>query len=106
MTAIQPDYSKRDCSLPPGCKDLIDVLRLTKSPVVMKPLELGKPVSVRALAALLGCKPLQIIADLLELKILATVDQAVSFEVAAKIAVKYGLLAKRAWTGLGTGKGP
>jgi hypothetical protein len=97
MTAIQPDYSKRDCSLPPGCKDLIDVLRLRKSPVVMKPLELGKPVSVRAL---------QIIADLLELKILATVDQAVSFEVAAKIAVKYGLLAKRAWTGLGTGKGP
>ena len=27
MTAIQPDYSKRDCSLPPGCKDLIDVIK-------------------------------------------------------------------------------
>ena len=28
MSPLNPDYSKRDCSLPPGCKDLIDVLRL------------------------------------------------------------------------------
>ena len=28
MFELDPDYSKRDCSLPPGCKDLIDVLRL------------------------------------------------------------------------------
>jgi hypothetical protein len=28
MFELNPDYSKRDCSLPPGCKDLIDVLRL------------------------------------------------------------------------------
>ena len=27
MAALNPDYSKRDCSLPPGCKDLIDVIR-------------------------------------------------------------------------------
>lgn len=27
MSALSPDYRKRDCSLPPGCKDLIDVLR-------------------------------------------------------------------------------
>jgi hypothetical protein len=30
MAELTPDYSKRDCSLPPGCKDLIDVLRLQK----------------------------------------------------------------------------
>src|SRR5262245_37185866 len=28
MSGIHPDYNKRDCSLPAGCKDLIDVLRL------------------------------------------------------------------------------
>ena len=27
MYAFNPDYSKRDCSLPPGCKDLIDVIQ-------------------------------------------------------------------------------
>ena len=27
MSALNPDYSKRDCSLPPGCKDLIDVIQ-------------------------------------------------------------------------------
>jgi hypothetical protein len=26
MSPLNPDYRKRDCSLPPGCKDLIDVL--------------------------------------------------------------------------------
>jgi hypothetical protein len=26
MSPFNFDYSKRDCSLPPGCKDLIDVL--------------------------------------------------------------------------------
>ena len=28
MSELTPDYSKRDCSLPSGCKDLIDVLKL------------------------------------------------------------------------------
>ena len=27
MSAFNSDYSKRDCSLPPGCKDLIDVIQ-------------------------------------------------------------------------------
>ena len=27
MSALNPDYSKRDCSLTPGCKDLIDVIQ-------------------------------------------------------------------------------
>ena len=28
MSPFNFDYSKRDCSLPPGCKDLIDVIQL------------------------------------------------------------------------------
>jgi DNA-directed RNA polymerase specialized sigma24 family protein len=31
MPALNPDYSKRDFLLPPGCKDLIDVLQLGKN---------------------------------------------------------------------------
>ena len=27
MFELNPDYGKRDCLLPPGCKDLIDVLK-------------------------------------------------------------------------------
>jgi len=27
MFELNPEYSKRDCSLPPGCKDLIDVIQ-------------------------------------------------------------------------------
>jgi hypothetical protein len=32
----------------------------------------------------------------MELRIMATVDQAVTFEVAARVAAKYGFLTKRA----------
>jgi hypothetical protein len=97
MAGIYPDYSKRDCSLPPGCKDLIDVLRLQSDrKAARQRFDFGRPVTVRSLAALLGCKPMEIIADLMELRIMATVDQAVTFEVAARVAAKYGFLTKRA----------
>ena len=96
MSGINPDYSKRDCSLPPGCKDLIDVLRLESAKqAATRVIEFRSLVTVRNLAALLGCKPLQIIADLLEMKILAGVSQLVPFEVAAKVAGKYGFEARR-----------
>ena len=97
MSGINPDYSKRDCSLPPGCKDLMDVLRLESDPhPETKVVELGSPVTVKGLAALLGRTPFQIIADLLELKVMANADQSLTFEVAARAATKYGLVAKRA----------
>jgi hypothetical protein len=47
------------------------------------------------LAALLGRKPFQICADLLELAVMANVDQMLTFEVAAKVAQKYGFAAQR-----------
>jgi translation initiation factor IF-3 len=31
MASITPDPSKRGCNLPPGCKDLMDVLNLSKA---------------------------------------------------------------------------
>jgi hypothetical protein len=95
MSGINPDYSKRDCSLPPGCKDLIDVLRLESGKQAETNLVAFKgSISVRDLAALLGQKPMQIIADLLGMKVLAGVTQTVSLEVAAKVAAKYGFTSK------------
>jgi len=139
MAELTPDYSKRDCSLPPGCKDLIDVLRLqkrkpTKADLVELRLQKGKlteaefvemaapwavlkpgfllpteaeqkaatviwiksRLTVMELAALLHRKLFEIVADLIDLKLLANVDQSVTFEVAAKVAVKYGYIAKQA----------
>jgi len=119
MSALNTDYSERDCSLPPGCKDLIDVLRLEAereakiSPVPawktgpdagsgtaphanLQLAEIAHPVAVKELAALLGQKPFQIVADLIELKVMANVNQRITFEFAARVAQKYGFVAKRA----------
>jgi hypothetical protein len=97
MSGINPDYSKRDCSLPPGCKDLIDVLRLESGRHPdKKVIELGSSVTVKSLATLLGRWPFQIIADLLALKVMVSVDQSVTFEVAARVATQHGFVAKRA----------
>ena len=97
MSGITPDFSKRDCSLPPGCKDLIDVLRLeTDQHGAFKVIELRSLITVRNLADLLGRKPFQIIADLLGMKVVASVNQLVAFEVAARVARKYGFVAQRA----------
>jgi hypothetical protein len=119
MSGLNPDYSKRDCSLPPGCKDLIDVLRLERAQhprpaLIMRPkagpvlfmaskeqtlvnsVEIGSRVTVKDLAALLGLKAFEILVDLLELKVMATANQTITFEIAAKVARKHGFVAKRA----------
>jgi hypothetical protein len=127
MAELTPDYSKRDCSLPPGCKDLIDVLRLqkrklTKADLVeirlhamgkksgMLPpkaeakqppsfatiIEIKDPVTVKDLAALLGRKPFEIMASLIDLGIIATPTDRLDFDIVARVARKYGYIAKRA----------
>ncbi len=127
MAELTPDYSKRDCSLPPGCKDLIDVLRLQKAQWkkakivgVPPPIMLNKPgvwpskpktqqipgfagtiqikgqVTVKELAALLGRKPFEIMASLIDLCIIATPSDRLDFDLAARVAAKYGYIAKKA----------
>jgi len=61
-----------------------------------KVIELRSPIIVKDLAALLGCEPVRIVADLLELKVMAHVDQCITFEVAARVAKKYGFDARKA----------
>ena len=48
------------------------------------------PIIVRELAEKLGKKPFQLIADLIELKVMATVNQAIDETIAQRICAKYG----------------
>jgi hypothetical protein len=52
--------------------------------------------TVRQLAALLGQKPLTIVADAMVLGLFANVNQTLGFEAISHIARKYGYTAKRA----------
>lgn len=57
---------------------------LTAGEIVMKP-----PVIIRELAARLDRKPHQIIADLIEMGVFATVNQSIEAEVAQRVCAKY-----------------
>jgi|SRR5882672_3142157 len=136
---MTPEQYQRSYLLPPGCKDLIDVLRLEElqkqalnlpeiagqatisgsenfskvwklkkksakiasaeafaQPGFFLEVMLPEKVTVDYLASLLGRKPFQIIANLMELGLFVTAQQEVAFEMAAKVLRKYGLMAKKA----------
>src|SRR5512146_2554260 len=114
---------ERGYLLPKGCKDLIDLIGLHREPepqiFVKLPLVDSKPqtgislkpassppaikgdvfvsdnTTVKELAALLGQKAFQIIADAMGLGIFATVNQSLGFKAISQIAEKYGYIAKR-----------
>lgn len=108
---FSPDYGKRDYLLPPGCKDLIDVIKLEAAresktsqrlgelpgvpPPVTGEILVAGSTTPKQLAELLGQKPFKIIADLMELGVFATVNQVVGFEAISKVARRYGYLAKK-----------
>jgi len=54
--------------------------------IIIKP-----PIVVRALADALKQKPFKIMADLMELKVMVTVNQAIDEKIAAQICAKYGV---------------
>ena len=104
------DYSKRDYLLPPGCKDLIDVLRLNQStatslwqqaqqrrrkpnPPITHHVTVPDPVSVEQLIKLAGKKPIFVIADLMDLGLFVNVSGCVSFDIAARVLRWYGIAA-------------
>ena len=103
------DYSKRDYLLPPGCKDLIDVLRLHQStpplwqpaqrprrkpnPPINRHVTVPDPVSVKELIELAGKKPYCVIADLMQLGLFVNIDESVSFDIAARVLHWYGIAA-------------
>ncbi len=108
---MSPDYSKRDYLLPAGCKDLIDVINLENAqrskagsqlgellgvpPPITGDIVVAGNTTVGQLAELLEQKPFQIIADLMQLGVFATVKQVIGFEAILKVARKYGYAAKK-----------
>ena len=95
--------------LPPGCKDLIDALKLQPHQGPMHPslwpgeiqpligeLLIPDQTSVVQLAMLLDQKPFRIMADVLRLGLFVTIDEVLSFEIITVVARKYGFIAKRA----------
>jgi len=116
MAGFDPGYIKRDYLLPPGCKDLIDVLNLEKglkqveagsgavpqpleprpkSPLAGMTVELPPSVIVKEIALLLGIKPFRVVAELMILGVFASVHERVDFDVAAKVLAKYGVQARK-----------
>jgi hypothetical protein len=109
---MDQDYNNRGYLLPEGCKDLIDILKpKSRSDQVLCPalcpvvsvtlppdageLVIPERMTVRALANLLNRKPSEIVADLIELKVMASLDQMVSFGVVSQVLLKYGFKARR-----------
>ena len=98
----------RGYQLPPGCKDLIDVLKLEQRLAAVPPsklealpefkgeLSLPPTMSVRALAALIGVRPYRLIADLIGLGVMVTLDHALEFDTLSKIAARHGYRARPA----------
>jgi hypothetical protein len=106
------DYQKRGYLLPEGCKDLIDVLKPKPSPAPFTPrllpplplpilgetkgeITVAERMTVRELAALLKVKPFQVVADLLELRVMANAEQLISFEFSARVVRKYGYTVRK-----------
>ena len=61
-----------------------------------KTLQLQGPVTVKELAELLGTRPNILIADLMKLNVLASINQTLELGIVQKIAEKYGFVAETA----------
>ena len=92
----QPDYKKRDCSLPPGCKDLMDVIRLqtravaTPLPPITERVTLPEVVAVRYMAELLKLSKEEVSALCGYFG-----ERSVPFEQAQKVLRHYGIWADK-----------
>ena len=94
--ALEPQDKERDCSLPPGCKDLIDVIRLQPHAVpdpmpVTRRVTLPPVVAVRYLAELL-----QLSKEDVSALCGYYPERSVPFDEAQKILLKYGIWAEKA----------
>jgi hypothetical protein len=98
------DYSKRDCQLPAGCKDLADAIKHEAASVSPPPAEppitryvtLPEKVSVKFMADISGQELSTIVDDLVRLRCFLGLNRSLDFEDAAKLLRKYGISATRA----------
>jgi len=95
--ALGPDDKKRDCSLPPGCKDLIDVIRSQTQaapnplPPITQRVTLPQVVAVRYMAELLRLSKEEVSGLCGYFG-----ERSVPFDQAQKILRKYGIWADKA----------
>ena len=98
------DYSKRDCQLPAGCKDLADAIKhdeasatsLASKPELTRIVFLPEKVSIKYLAMTIPASLHTMTILMRELHIIGEASRSIDFEDAAKILRTYGILAKRA----------
>ena len=104
MPLPNQDFSKRDASLPDGCKDLVDAIKheqasalpMISDPPIKKVVVLPDIVSVEYLIEVSEVSAYTMTLVMQEMQVLSNVGRSVDFEVAAKILRKYGIAAIRA----------
>jgi hypothetical protein len=97
------NYSKRDCLLPDGCKDLVDAIKREEAsvsppvpdPPIVKYVTLPAKVSLGYLAEVTGQELATIIDELVHLRLFLGMHRSLDFEDAAKLLRKYGIGANR-----------
>ena len=88
--------------LPPGCKDLIDVIRSQPLPVpdplppITRRVTLPEIVAVRYLAELLGADIHSLFAEMCEMRIGVSWYRSMSFDEAQKLLRRRGIWADKA----------
>jgi hypothetical protein len=109
MDASDKQDAQRDCSLPAGCKDLLDAIKhegagkpaLDPLPPITRKVTLPNVVAVRFLIEISGQKPETVTGVMTQLHILVDVNRSVEFRVAQEILRHFGILAERGpYTGL------
>jgi translation initiation factor IF-2 len=60
-----------------------------------KVIHLKPPFTVKDLATAIGCKPFQIISDLMEMNIFASASQTIETDIASKVCAKHGFTFER-----------
>jgi translation initiation factor IF-2 len=86
---LHPPVPARDGRAAPPVKSAAPSPRIVL-PADAQVISLKPPILVRALAEALKQKPFKIIADLMELKVMANVNQAIDEKIAQQLCAKYG----------------
>ena len=74
---------------------VVAAVEVPASPVDEKIIHLKPPFTVKDLAIAMGVKPFQLIGDLMEMNIFASLNQSIETDVAVKICAKHGLTFER-----------
>lgn len=103
MDTSNQNSNERGYLLPPGCKDLLDVINLPKAPEpepvryppITQKVTFPDVVAVRFLGEASGQDLSTIVALMRELRIMVNVNRSVDFRAAQKILRHFGVWAQR-----------